>query len=463
MVSTNNSNSIKPDKLMATIVNIGFVILLIAVIVLVYRLFISNTHERFENPTTTQPITRSILQSSTQSTASLTIYEQALSQLYGENKRLICSMNPAGRVSNVCNVSGENYIVYNFPVHMIKLLNGSILAVFNDGRLYSKDDIHNSMWLGPLDNSLPNDTVPLRMITLANDLKTLLGVGYDNKLYKKVPDDKGNLSLTATWQLIPNNTGIIYVFYDNETNNLVAIDTNGRLKIKDSGDLASNSRELLTRLDRPILRAYYDMNGYLLVIDTRFQMYQASELQWKNSALQIQRGANNSRLQDIMYDTDGTLYGLVFNPDNYIVQIMKQTQPWYLGDFMPLDQLVETDKSMDAGSFVLSNRDIIKAKTGSLSEYLRSAVEDIDGIDEDPNIAYQKQLFETRAQLKDFCKNRYSATSAASNYENWDLFAGVENNDNKINNMKSVINNLLKYEPDKQEFLDKYPIIGSTN
>jgi hypothetical protein len=466
MVATNtNSNSIKPDKLLSSIVNIGFVILLIAVIVLVYRLFISKTNEPFTNTNTTQSATTqsATTQSARTQSATLTIYEQSLSQLYGANTRLICSMNPAGRVSNVCSVAGENYIVYNFPVHMIKLLNGSILAVFNDGRLYSKDNINNSMWLGPLDNSLPNDSIPLRMITLANDLKTLLGVGYDNKLYKKDPDDKGNLNTTATWRLIPNNTGIIYIFYDNETNNLIAIDTNGRLKIKDSSDLTSNSRELLTRIDRPILRAYYDMNGYLLVIDTRFQMYQVSELQWKNSSLNLQRGPNNSRIQDIMYDTDGTLYGLVFNPDNYMVQIMKQTQPWYLGDFMALDQLITPDgnTSEDAGNFVLSNRDIIKAKTGSISEYLRAAVEDTDGIDEDPNIAYQKQLFETRAQLKDFCKNRYSATSSAANYENWDLFAGVESNDNKINNMKSVINNLLKYEPDKQEFLDKYSIIKS--
>lgn len=459
MSSNSRNNNAKPDQLMINLVNIGFFILVIIIVVVIYRIFISKSrNEGFTATSTTIPLPNNRASNA----SNLTIYEIGLTQKYGDNKRLMCSLNPTGRVNNICSINGENFVVYNFPVHMIKLLNGSILAVFNDGRLYSKDTISNTMWLGPLQNSLPNDSIPLRMITLANDLRTLLGVGYDNKLYMKRPTDKGELDITATWQLVPNNTGIIYVFYDNESNNLVSIDINGRLRIKDSSDITSASRELITRLDRPVLRIYYDMNGYALAIDSRFQLYQFSELNWKNSVLNLQRGANNSRLQDVMYDTDGTMYGLVFNPENYMLQIMKQTQPWYLGDFIALDNLINTSggDSVEGGKFVMSIRDIIQSKTGSISEYLRLVDAD-DSIDEDPNIAYQKQLFETRAKLKDFCNNRYSTTAGSTNYENWNLYSGIEGNENKITNMKNVINNLLKYEPDRQRFLDNYPIISN--
>ena len=64
--------------------------------------------------------------------------------------------------------------------------------------IYKKDNINNSMWLGPLDNSLPKDSIPLRMVNLGNDLRTLLGVGYDNKLYIKNADEKNLLGITKS-------------------------------------------------------------------------------------------------------------------------------------------------------------------------------------------------------------------------------------------------------------------------
>ena len=162
-----------------------------------------------------------------------TIYETSLKSLYSENKRLICSMLPS--INNTtCTINKISYVIYNFPVHMIKLFDGSILAVFNDGRLYKKTDIFNTMWAGPLKNSLPNDNIPIRMISLSTDLTTLLCVGYDNKLYMKKPDSNGLVNLVAPWQLVPNNINIIYVLFDNETGNMISININGELLIKTS-------------------------------------------------------------------------------------------------------------------------------------------------------------------------------------------------------------------------------------
>ena len=458
-----NSQNGKTDKTLLTLLKIGITLLFFGLVIIIY-LYMFNKNEPFTqseiaNPTI-QPGITELSNITTLSNKSNTVYENALNRLYPDNPRMICSLLPSN--SNICNVGGESYIKYNFPVHMIKLLDASILAVFNDGRLYKKDNINNSMWLGPLNNSRPNDIIPLRMITLGNDLKSLLGVGYDNKLYIKRPNDKGELDLTTVWKLVPNNNNIIYVIYDNDTGYLISVDINGKLFIKSNSDITSNNIELITRLDKPILKLYYDINQYMLIIDTNFQLYQFTELNWKNSELNIQRGANSSLLMDILYDNDGCLYGLVFNTKSYMVQLKKQIQSWYLAEFMDLNILTtgpeknSSSPSTTENNFVLSDQDIIKLKNGSISEYIKNINNDAS-IDEDPNIAYQKQLFETRAKLKDFCNSRYSTTSA--NYENWDMYSNIEKNNVVINDLKNVIGNLLKYEPDKQRIIDNYPIL----
>lgn len=442
VMSIVNKKGQKKDELLSRLINFGTIILFFGLAIIIYIMFFNkpkiSNFEAFENAS-------ALVNNDT-------IYETAIKTLYADNPRLICSMLP-NLDNNVCNIDGNQYIIYNFPVHMIKLIDGSILAVFNDGRLYKKDDIFNTMWHGPLDNSLPNNNVPLRMITLSTDLNTLLGVGYDNKLYMKQADTNGNLNLVGSWRIVPNNNDIIYVLFDNDTGYLISIDTKGKLFIKTSQDLTSNNTELINRLDRPVLRLYYDLNGYMLAIDSNFDMYQFSELSWKNSPLNTKRGTNNSKLQDILYHNDGRLFGLVFNEENYMVQIMKQDQAFYLGNFIPLDQSINLENKSE---FVMSDQDIILSKTGNIKAYLE-AINASDTADNDPNIAYQKQIMETRAKLKQFCANRNSTTS--SNYDNYDLLANVEQNSDKIMQLKSIINNLITYEPDKKRIIEKYPII----
>jgi hypothetical protein len=441
--STSTKSNTKKDETLSRLINFGTVILFFGIAILIYMIFFNkpksiSTFEPFEN--------------ASDIVSTDTVYETALKTLFKDEPRLLCSIIPTVG-TNICTVNGTPYVKYNFPIHMIKLIDGSILAVFNDGRLYKKDDMLNTMWQGPLSNSLPNDSIPLRIITLSPDLNTLLGVGYDNKLYMKTPDNNGNLNLITSWRLVPNNTDIIYVLFDNETGYMISIDINGKLFIKTSKDLTSINEELINRLDRPVLRLYYDMNGYMLAIDGNFDMYQFSELNWTNSPLNLQRGANKSKIQDILYYNDGKMFGLVFNPAKYMLEIMKQDQAFYLGDFSPLDKHINLSKSMD---FVMSDQDIILSKTGNIKTYLE-AMEASDAADNDPNIAYQKQILETRAKLKQFCSNRNTTTS--SNYDNYDLLASVEQNDEKIDKMKNIINNLITYEPDKARIIEKHPII----
>ena len=196
----------------------------------------------------------------------------------------------------------------------------------------------------------------------------------------------------------------------------------------------------------------------MLAIDNNFDMYQFTELNWKNTPLNITRGSNNSKLQDLLYDTDGKMYGLVFNPNSFMVQLMKQTSVFYLAEFVELNNLLESDNSLDKQSdFVISNQDIIKCKIGSLYDYLAiSNANDVN--DDDPNFAYQRQVIENKAKLLNFCANRNIVSG--DNYDNYDLLASVDKNNDKISKLKNIINSLLVYEPDNMIIKQNNPIIS---
>ena len=450
-----NKTNNKKDNLLQTLVNLGTVLLFFTIVVIIYKLFIKvdykNLREGFE-------VNKDKFENTVSETKTNTIYESSLKNIYGDNKRLLCSLLPSiNEKSNICKVDNEPYIIYKFPVHIIKLIDGSILSVFNDGNIYQKDTIKSTLWKGPIKNSMPLGTIPLRMVTLSTDLKTLFGIGYDNTLYVKEPtkDINPTINISGEWKKVPNNTDIIYILFDNKTNYLISIDIDGKLFTKTSHDITGDNQELITLIDRPILRAYYDLNGYMLIIDNKFDLYKFSDINWKTSQLQTKRGANPNKLQDILYDNDGKLYGLVFNQNSFMLQIMKQSAVYYLSDFKPLDMILS---SKNESNFIMSEQDILKAKIGSLYDYKKYNIDE-DKTDNDPNFAYQKQLLESKRDLRQFCANRGSNTQNV-NYENYELLADVENNNNKIGKLKNVIKNLMKYEPDKKQIQEKYAILN---
>ena len=479
--------------------NIIIVICFFTLVIIVYKLFIQNSNNNIFEPFTenNKKIKDKFINigsnKANKSKQTNTIYETSLKNIFGDNKRLICSMIPSiNNNSNICKIGDTPYIIYKFPIHIIKLIDDSILAVFNDGRMYKKYSMESTIWQGPILNSMPKGSIPLRMVTLGTDLTTLYGIGYDNILYVKEPITKINtiassnndntygnsnstsgisnstsINITTEWKQVPNNSGIIYILFDNKTNFLISIDIKGKLFTKTSSDITTNNQELVTLLDRPVLRLYYDLNGYMLAIDNNFDMYQFTDIDWKTTPLQISRGANSNKLHDILYDNDGKLFGLVFNTESFMVQIMKQSEVFYLADFTPLTEtLTKNDGSSGSGSsggssnnFVMSYQDIMKAKIGSINDYLLNNTND-NATDDDPNFAYQKQIIESKVQLSQFCANRSSNTNNV-NYDNYELLADVENNDDKISKLKNVIKSLMEYEPDRMNIQDKYSILST--
>ena len=199
---------------------------------------------------------------------------------------------------------------------------------------------------------------------------------------------------------------------------------------------------------------YYDINEYMLAIDGEFNLYQFTELNWKTTPLNTNRGANASKVQDLLYDNDGKMYGLVFNPDAFMVQIMKQSSAFYLSPFATIESQLSPETSTE---FVMTDQSIIKCKIGSITDYNKTINED-DETDNDPNFAYQKQTIENQAKLRAFCAVRSSSTGS-SNYDNYDLLANVEQNADKISKLKNIIKNLVAYEPDKTRILDNNSIM----
>ena len=496
------SNSFNDNNV---VTNIIVVICFFTLVIVVYNLYIKDSknnisYESFVNKNVNKKKKDKFKDVTTVLAQKNTIYETSLTNIYGTNKRLICSMIPIiNDNSNICRIDDTPYIIYKFPIHIIKLIDNSILAVFNDGRMYQKYSMESTIWKGPLQNSMPNGSIPLRMVTLGSDLSTLYGVGYDNNLYVKDPKIRKNklmdsdntygiasttlntsgnftsdsvINLTGEWKKVPNNSNIIYVLFDNKTNFLISININGKLFTKTSYDITTNNQELVTLLDRPVLRLYYDLNGYMLVIDNKFDMYQFLDIDWKTTQLQLSRGPNPNKLQDLLYDNDGKMFGLVFNTDAYMVQIMKQVEVYYLAEFRPLDMILTNnngigssnnknntshDGSSSGNNFIMAYLDIMKAKIGSIENYNLNH-SDVDNIDNDTNFAYQKQIIESKTNLIQFCNDR-SFNTNNTNFNNYELLADVENNDDKISKLKDVIKSLMEYEPERMNIQDKYPIL----
>lgn len=385
-----------------------------------------------------------------------TIVEKRINTLFGKSIRMKCNMKPSSSGVD-CQIGGEAFVRYIFPTHMLTMPDSSILAVFNDGRLYSKSTILSNQWKGPLKNSIPFDSVPLRMVTINYKDNSLLGVGFDNRLYAKQADTTGNINIQGIWTLVPNNEDIIYCFTDRSTKKLVVIDVNGKLLIKKTTSLTSDY-VVVGELNVPILKMFYDSNGYMLALDTNFNLVQFKDKDWKRSQLNYERGINKMKVFDILYDQDGKLFGLVFVPGVGLLELMKQQEVYFMSDFVPLE--FHTKHSLEGGdNFALNIIKIIELKTGV------NLIEDNDSFgsehdkDEDLTYAYMKSVVQNKVKLREFCRDR--GIGHAYKFENYDMLNNIQNQANQISELKGIIRTMLRYDPDKHKIQDELLLLGS--
>ena len=419
-------------------IKILFYIILIIVIgwligFLVYQYFPTNKLN-------TEPFMADLLQNTAAYTykGNQTIYEKSLEALYGTNRKLMANILPY-MTDDMYLDNGVPIKRDKFPVHLLKEPDSTILAVFNDGALYRKNTMTTGIWNGPLDNSMPGGgRIPLRMITMSANANEFLAVGFDNNLYIKRPGDANELDITQPWERVDNNSGLIYVITDPHSSKLIGIDKDGSLMVKQTDDITSDFIKL-NNLSVKALKIYFDIHGYMLVLDSNFNLWQMMDLDWQNADIDTSKGSNPTRINDIMYDNDGKLYGIVFPLNAEKLIIMKQGTYYFLSVFLPI---LKSTTSSDNINFVMNDNSIILAKTGI--DY--SATEFMNDNELDDDIEHAKVVndLDNKKKLRAFCASKKRDYDPRK-MENYELLEDIDNNNKKILDLQSILKKLQEF------------------
>ena len=376
-----------------------------------------------------------------------TIYERSLKETFPNVPRLYCNLNPTLPKEQCLDQSKSEFLRDRIPVHIIMDNYGKYYAVFNNGKIYSKDSLKERFWKGPLKNSYISKIVPLRMISLSPDGKKLMGVGYDNKLYIKEKED-----YNSEWKLVPSknpspNDDIIYVMYDNDTR-LIGINTEGFIVKKKTVDIDSPFIPIESE-EKKLLKIFRDRNGYLLGLGTDFQLYKKKSKNWiEDSEWDNVKGSNPIPVNDVVYDNDGRMFGLVFLPVIGTLELMKQTQAYYLSEFVPLDPFNvnnsinnSNNNDTDVDVMIMHDVDILRSKIGR--DFIAIDDEEDEYSTDSLNALHQAQLIADRNKLIKFCKEQ----SDGRKYSNFEIQNVINNQDKKINRLNTEINRMIEMEP----------------
>ncbi len=448
------------------------ILVLIIIVILYYVLIIKNNKIEYFDPSPTPTLNRTL------PPVSSNPFMLVESIVYSQTTNITPIMKKNLRIDpSSSNIDPDTKNVYNrilVPTHLITTLDGKYLAVFNDGQLYMKNDIaDDTLWMGPLDNSLytPSNSkigIGMRMVMLFPLIKNqekqvrLLGIGADNVIYYKE-----NEKLTSQWKkpTITNATKLVYLFCDfYEQNNkyplLYGITTNGNIVYKNNNgappsdiieeeefmSLPFTPKTPSINSNIPLLKVYWDRNGFMIGIGTDFRLYQKNGIDWTIRPWSISndiRGTNvgsSATVIDMLMDKDSRMIGLVLNNDNVnpMISIQKQKDPYYLSDFESLQTSIPNNKKYNT-------YDIIKYKTGFDWQKFFSFEDADEHMYRTHNLQaiYQRQLLEDKAKLKQICKERKPATN--TEMRNYDLEKEIVTKDEKINTLNKELEGLLKF------------------
>lgn len=387
-----------------------------------------------------------------------TFYETSLKSVFADYPKFICNILPIANENDCKDANDSPFVRTLFPVHIIRMYSGAYLAVFNDGLIYTKDSMSDKFWSGPLKYSMPEDNQPLRMISLMAD-GTLIGVAYNNKLYKKTPSTnkniKGYKQFETQWQLIPKCNNIIYIMYISDPSStatntsadlLVGINTTGMLVKKNAANMATDDFTVMTNERFPVLKIFFDKNGFMLGIGADFKLYKKTTGNWSSSAFDLTAGGNPTLVNDVIYDNDGKLYGLVMLPSVNTVELQKQQQTYYLSSFIPLEFMV-TASSDSLQSNIITDLDIIKFKTGANVSNLVGIADPLL-LDNSPDVVSKLLDIENESKLRTFCIDK--GYLSKSEYQNYELLNQIDEQKNKITRLNELLGQLTNQDPDKQ-------------
>lgn len=414
----------------------------------------NNLNETFQNET--KIIDENIMTNISDNNYS--IFESSIYEKYFKiNKKYVCNLLPYMTNNKLFKCDGgdgggDDKLIPT-PKHIIKLSNksqGKYLAVFNDGQLYEKSRIRDKFWKGPLSNSMP-DNKYLRMITLDN-YDNLLGITQDGNMYiKKVNENNKRNRYDNKWEQLPGlGVPLIYIInemknvddnLDNSSSNiniLLGLDYSGLIiKIEYNPELGIISYERLANDITPVIKLYYDKNGYLIGLNKDLHLIRKETTNYEESVFNLNK-INPSDVLDIIYDKDGKMFGLVpiINNDNGgFNTLMKQNLVNYQSKFLPL---ALTDiKNDDIKNIYLTDNDIIKLKTGvnfDIETELKSKDYGYKNIQE----AMERTDIEDITKLRQLCSERTYPDDNVE-YANFELLNRMESQQLKINELNNVV------------------------
>ncbi len=467
-------------------IDLRFIFLILVIIVIVGYYFLSNFKKNIEGfvdplpklDSDINPILESQLKEIKTSVEKLAgvetppIYQEALDQSnMNEMLKFNLTIDPKRRDPSEGTV--EKFRRLLIPIHIIKLFNGKYLAVFNDGRLYTKTNLYDDkLWIGPLDNSLvgsPEDGLGMRMVMLfplnkngSRNIK-LLGVGQDNCLYYKEKEDLNSMWVKATDSNTENDK-LVYLFCDYHQENsdnyyplLYGITIEGKFVCKLSeGVNPSESIEedefMKLSFSDPnpsitnnikVLKVFWDKNGFMIGISTDFKVYQKKGVDWKIRPWETDpglRGTNDgadTQVIDLLMESDGRMVGLVLDSesDPPRIKIQKQNQSYYLADFDVLE-------TVGNGKEMYNDYELYKFKTGLNIDAYLSFLDADEVLYRSNNLQalYQRSLMEDKYRLRKLCKNR-SPSGEARNFE---LEEKIKDKNNLITSLNKELEWLLK-------------------
>lgn len=493
--------------------NINNIILISVCVILIIYYYNLNTEndniESFQQENNNQISLSEYLQDNKQ----ITVYENGL---ITKGLPFACSVIPHSKYfdHSYCgkdyNKDQKNII---FPVHIIINYKGNYLALFNDGLIRKKKSITDNFWNNPLNNSVANqptsnfgsnhEIVPMRMITFDGN-NSLIGVGFDNKLYIKVDrsnlaaDDPERMMSKETtyenrWQLIQSsllNEGIIYILYkqfnigvsvDRNNSNDIALvlNTSGELFYYSYNDENLNSEliKVPTNNNLAFIKIYFDQYGYLLGLTDEFKLYRSKEKVYYDTTYKDDNSSEDSSpsqtednifpseinfdesssnptpLLDIIYDYDARLFGLGIFPARNRTIFMKQKNKcincFFLSEFAFSHEVPDFYSNPDSNKRKLNKEDILKLKSGfDLGITQLKKMPELTDI----NVAYQKSKLNAKQKLRKYCAD--FTNKKKSDNVNFELVNRLEEQEKKIADLNKSIAEMIKFDPEKKKIQD---------
>jgi len=373
-------------------------------------------------------------------------------------------------------ISGKTYTRLLVPLHTTPLLDGKILSIFNDGKMYYKKSLFNDqLWMGPLNNSLygsQEDGVGMRMVMLFPLNKNferqirLIGVGQDCCLYFKETEDLQSKWIKAEVK-DTGNDDLVYLFCDYYQTNedyyplLYGITKNGLIVYKNfNGTNPTNTVEDVDLINKAtftetnpkindnikVLKIFWDRNGFMLGIGQDFRLYQKKGIDWKVRPWETSediRGTNpgsNTKVIDVFMENDSRMVGLVLDSDNNppMIRFKKQNLNHYLADFEEISDVTSQNT-------VYNDIELIKFKTGiEWVSYL--SFEDPDEIlyrSNNLQAIYQRSVITDKLRLRSLCKNRKPSNNLEA--RNFEFERITKDREQRVNELTDELNGLLTY------------------